>query len=362
MSHFQFGHFVCYDLSSTRSKFHLFFSCFCFSSFWMCLVGCAFVENASLAGMSKAEEKAQRYYQACMNETKIEELGAKPLQELISQVSSSCRLHQTGILSHRCSVLSPLSLWTTLQIGGWALTGPWDKNNFQEVLRAVSANYHTSPFFTVFVSTDSKNSSSNIVQVRHLFMRGSVHCWDFIAHILFFLFDQRQTHKCFFSLSVFLSFKCLYQVHTCHMSKGLEKCCTWHKPVTITQISVSLGHFEERLFFHRVSRGHDKQRWSYLQQPSSLHSGTAGMKTKACLWVLGRRVNWRLKNVFLDSRWISPAWDCRHEITTSTKQQTPRYSVAVNCTCFAVPLKVKDRCNVTSNKDSFELVSTTTVA
>uniref|UniRef100_A0AAQ4S1M9 Endothelin-converting enzyme 1 n=1 Tax=Gasterosteus aculeatus aculeatus TaxID=481459 RepID=A0AAQ4S1M9_GASAC len=93
------------------------------------------LENTSMKGLSKAEEKAQRYYQACMNEVKIEELGAKPLQELISQ------------------------------IGGWALTGPWDKNNFQEVLRMVSANYHTSPFFTVFVSTDSKNSNSNIIQV-----------------------------------------------------------------------------------------------------------------------------------------------------------------------------------------------------
>lgn len=30
----------------------------------------------------------------------------------------------------------------------------------------VSANYRTSPFFTVFVSTDSKNSNSNIIQVR----------------------------------------------------------------------------------------------------------------------------------------------------------------------------------------------------
>lgn len=39
-----------------------------------------------MKGLSKAEEKAQRYYQACMNEAKIEELGAKPLQELISQV------------------------------------------------------------------------------------------------------------------------------------------------------------------------------------------------------------------------------------------------------------------------------------
>ena len=39
-----------------------------------------------MKGLSKAEEKAQRYYHACMNEAKIEELGAKPLQDLISQV------------------------------------------------------------------------------------------------------------------------------------------------------------------------------------------------------------------------------------------------------------------------------------
>lgn len=136
----------------------------------MCLVRrLSLAENTSLTGMSKAEEKAQRYYQACMNETKIEELGAKPLQELISQVSSSSRLRRIAIPSRACTVISPVSLRTILQIGGWALTEPWDKKNFQEVLRTVSANYHASPFFTVFVSTDSKNSSSNIIQVRHLF-------------------------------------------------------------------------------------------------------------------------------------------------------------------------------------------------
>uniref|UniRef100_A0A8C7T7E7 Endothelin-converting enzyme 1 n=1 Tax=Oncorhynchus mykiss TaxID=8022 RepID=A0A8C7T7E7_ONCMY len=93
------------------------------------------LENTTMKGLSKAEKKAQRYYKACMNETKIEELGAQPLQELINQT------------------------------GGWALTGSWDKNNFQEVLRTVSANYRCSPFFTVFVSTDSKSSNSNIIQV-----------------------------------------------------------------------------------------------------------------------------------------------------------------------------------------------------
>uniref|UniRef100_A0A4W5PZY7 Endothelin-converting enzyme 1 n=1 Tax=Hucho hucho TaxID=62062 RepID=A0A4W5PZY7_9TELE len=93
------------------------------------------LENTTMKGLSKAEENAQMYYKACMNETKIEELGAQPLQELINQT------------------------------GGWALTGPWDNNNFQEVLRTVSAKYHCSPFFTVFISTDSKCSNHNIIQV-----------------------------------------------------------------------------------------------------------------------------------------------------------------------------------------------------
>lgn len=44
------------------------------------------IENSSMKGLSQAEEKTQRYYQACMNEAKIEELGAKPLQELIQEV------------------------------------------------------------------------------------------------------------------------------------------------------------------------------------------------------------------------------------------------------------------------------------
>lgn len=94
-----------------------------------------FLENTSMKSLSKAEQKSQWYYQACMNENQIEALGAKPLQDLINQT------------------------------GGWGLKGPWEKDNFQEVLRNVSANFRTSPFFTVFVSTDSKSSNSNIIQV-----------------------------------------------------------------------------------------------------------------------------------------------------------------------------------------------------
>ncbi|XP_072282817.1 endothelin-converting enzyme 1 [Pyxicephalus adspersus] len=94
-------------------------------------------ENTTTNFSSAAEHKAQRYYQACMNESKITELGAKPLQDLIQR------------------------------LGGWNITGPWDKDNFQETLQAITAYYRVSPFFSVFVSADSKNSNSNIIQIDH---------------------------------------------------------------------------------------------------------------------------------------------------------------------------------------------------
>nr|DBA15658.1 TPA: hypothetical protein GDO54_003132 [Pyxicephalus adspersus] len=95
------------------------------------------VQNTTTNFSSAAEHKAQRYYQACMNESKITELGAKPLQDLIQR------------------------------LGGWNITGPWDKDNFQETLQAITAYYRVSPFFSVFVSADSKNSNSNIIQIDH---------------------------------------------------------------------------------------------------------------------------------------------------------------------------------------------------
>uniref|UniRef100_A0A5G2RMY7 Endothelin-converting enzyme 1 n=1 Tax=Sus scrofa TaxID=9823 RepID=A0A5G2RMY7_PIG len=92
------------------------------------------LEN-STASVSEAERKAQVYYRACMNETRIEELKAKPLMELIEK------------------------------LGGWNITGPWDKDNFQDTLQVVTSHYRTSPFFSVYVSADSKNSNSNVIQV-----------------------------------------------------------------------------------------------------------------------------------------------------------------------------------------------------
>ncbi|XP_051895036.1 endothelin-converting enzyme 1-like isoform X2 [Pristis pectinata] len=93
------------------------------------------LESNTLNTTSEAERKAQRYYQACMNERKIEELQEKPLLDIINK------------------------------LGGWNISRVWNKDNFQEVLRSVTINYRANPFFSVYVSTDSKNSNSNVIQV-----------------------------------------------------------------------------------------------------------------------------------------------------------------------------------------------------
>ncbi|XP_072897323.1 endothelin-converting enzyme 2-like isoform X2 [Hemitrygon akajei] len=93
------------------------------------------LENTTLNSSSEAERKSQRYYLSCLNEQTIEDLGAQPLIDLINRT------------------------------GGWSITGPWDKDNFLEVLKVVSGTYRTSPFFTIDVGTDSKSSNSNIIEI-----------------------------------------------------------------------------------------------------------------------------------------------------------------------------------------------------
>ncbi|XP_051933321.1 endothelin-converting enzyme 2b [Hippocampus zosterae] len=93
------------------------------------------LENATFNGSSEAEKKTQAYYLSCLNTQKIQDLGAGPLVDLIARV------------------------------GGWNLTGAWDKDNFMEVLKLVSGPYRAQPFFSVAVGTDPKNSNSNVIQV-----------------------------------------------------------------------------------------------------------------------------------------------------------------------------------------------------
>uniref|UniRef100_A0A8C1CYI7 endothelin-converting enzyme 1 n=2 Tax=Cyprinus carpio TaxID=7962 RepID=A0A8C1CYI7_CYPCA len=93
------------------------------------------LENGTFNSSSEAEKKTQSYYLSCLNEQRIEELGAQPLIDLIAK------------------------------IGGWNITESWDKDNFLDVLKIVSGPYRAQPFFTVGVSVDPKNSNSNVIQV-----------------------------------------------------------------------------------------------------------------------------------------------------------------------------------------------------
>nr|XP_005996806.1 PREDICTED: endothelin-converting enzyme 2 isoform X1 [Latimeria chalumnae] len=98
------------------------------------------LENTTFNSSSEAERKTQYYYLSCLNEQKIKDLGAQPLIDLINQV------------------------------GGWNATGPWDKDNFMEVLKMVSGTYRALPFFSIYVSADSKSSNSNIIQVLKAYL------------------------------------------------------------------------------------------------------------------------------------------------------------------------------------------------
>uniref|UniRef100_A0A673HNX6 endothelin-converting enzyme 1 n=1 Tax=Sinocyclocheilus rhinocerous TaxID=307959 RepID=A0A673HNX6_9TELE len=93
------------------------------------------LKNGTFNSSSEAERKTQSYYLSCLNEQRIEELGAQPLIDLIAK------------------------------IGGWNITESWDKDNFLDVLKIVSGPYRAQPFFTVGVSVDPKNSNSNVIQV-----------------------------------------------------------------------------------------------------------------------------------------------------------------------------------------------------
>lgn len=83
---------------------------------------CSSAENTTADALSEAERKAQRYYQSCMNESKIEELKAEPLVALIRKVQLWPRGRQDDRLALGEAVVGPHSPWGG---GGlaWALLG-----------------------------------------------------------------------------------------------------------------------------------------------------------------------------------------------------------------------------------------------
>lgn len=87
------------------------------------------LENAT-ASASEAERKAQVYYRACMNETRIEELRAKPLMELIEKVGVPVDGHRLPLMSflpappahlipHTSGRHAPLGLRACLSVCCW---------------------------------------------------------------------------------------------------------------------------------------------------------------------------------------------------------------------------------------------------
>ncbi|XP_075412247.1 endothelin-converting enzyme 2 isoform X1 [Tenrec ecaudatus] len=93
------------------------------------------LENTTFNSSSEAELKTQRFYLSCLHVERIEELGAQPLRDLINK------------------------------IGGWNITASWDQASFMDVLKVVAGTYRATPFFTVYISADSKSANSNVIQV-----------------------------------------------------------------------------------------------------------------------------------------------------------------------------------------------------
>ncbi|XP_077867473.1 endothelin-converting enzyme 1-like [Saccoglossus kowalevskii] len=88
--------------------------------------------------LNEAEIKAKVYYQSCMDKKKfVEKLKAKPLLEAIKLV------------------------------GGWSVTGKWNESqyDFDMTLTKLQSEFDVQPFYGLWVGTDDKQSSKNIIQI-----------------------------------------------------------------------------------------------------------------------------------------------------------------------------------------------------
>lgn len=88
---------------------------------------------------SETTRKAKTFYDACMDETTIGKIGAKPLLDIIND------------------------------LGGWNIAGQWNQSRFEfeRTLKTVQRKYSVSAFFSTGVDADDKNSSKNIIKVKY---------------------------------------------------------------------------------------------------------------------------------------------------------------------------------------------------
>ncbi|XP_041123730.1 endothelin-converting enzyme 1-like isoform X2 [Polyodon spathula] len=87
------------------------------------------------APLNSAEEKAKRFYRACMDQNRVIELGAKPIQEVIDK------------------------------LGGWSVAGVWKPTDFNKTLQTIMREYNTFPFFSVYIDPDPLNNLENRIQI-----------------------------------------------------------------------------------------------------------------------------------------------------------------------------------------------------
>lgn len=89
---------------------------------------------------SDTTKKAKTFYDACMNKTAINNIGSKPLLDIIDD------------------------------LGGWNITQGWDENkfDFNKTLQVVHNKYSVHVFFNTDVDADDKNSSKNIIKVKQI--------------------------------------------------------------------------------------------------------------------------------------------------------------------------------------------------
>lgn len=77
-------------------------------------------------------QKARRFYQSCLDTKAIDAAGAEPFLALIQK------------------------------LGGWAVSGQWNRTDFNSTLRMLMRDYATFPFFSLRVGRDPKESSSGV--------------------------------------------------------------------------------------------------------------------------------------------------------------------------------------------------------
>uniref|UniRef100_A0AAY5L8G0 Kell metallo-endopeptidase (Kell blood group) n=1 Tax=Esox lucius TaxID=8010 RepID=A0AAY5L8G0_ESOLU len=94
-------------------------------------------EDCSSPGDS-AKQKACRFYRSCMDIGPTENAGPEPF------------------------------LWLVHQLGGWAVSGPWNQTDFNSTLHLLMRDYATFPFFNVYVGKDPNDTQGDKMYIQIL--------------------------------------------------------------------------------------------------------------------------------------------------------------------------------------------------